>query len=66
MEIDIQDSLHTIAEIAVALAGFTGIVIVFGAKSDSLSSLRLRTLLRASFSALFCSFVPIIAFPEDG
>lgn len=61
---EIQDAVLTIAEIAVALAGFTGIVIIFGARKDSWSHdevLRLRTLLRSSLSALFLSFVPVIA-----
>lgn len=61
---EIQDAVLTIAEIAVALAGFTGIVIIFGGRKDHWSQeevLRLRTLLRSSLSALFLSFVPVVA-----
>ncbi|MBW2292079.1 MAG: hypothetical protein JRG89_09240 [Deltaproteobacteria bacterium] len=57
------DTLHTIAEIAVALAGFTGIVTIFSSRSGHwppAEVLRLRTLLRASLSALFLCFVPIL------
>ena len=57
---DNQETLLTIAEIAVAFVGFTGIVIVLGEKRDSYSLLRIHTLLRGSLSALFCSFVPIV------
>lgn len=58
-----QETLQTIAEVAVALAGFTGIAVAFGGRAGRLApgeQLRVRTLLRASISALFCSFVPTI------
>ena len=63
MPLENQDTLHTIAEIAVALAGFTGIVTVFGSRSAQSApqdALRLRQLFRSSLSALFCSLAPIL------
>lgn len=60
---EIEEAVFTIAEIAVALAGFTGIVVVLGSRGDVWDDseiLRLHTLLRASLSALFCSFVPLV------
>lgn len=56
-------TLHTVAQIAIALIGFSGIVITFGkraAKWSAEESMRLYALLAPSFTALFCSFVPIL------
>ncbi len=59
-------TLHTIAQVAIALIGFTGIVIAFGerAKFNWTPEERLRfyTLVAPSLTAFFCSFVPILAF----
>jgi len=63
MQLEHQETLHTIAEIAVVLAGFTGIVTIFGAKSAPWSpgdKMRLRQLLRSSLTAIFCSFFPTL------
>ena len=56
-------TLHTVAQIAIALIGFSGIVIVFGSRSATWTaeeSMRLYALLAPSFTALLCSFVPIL------
>lgn len=57
-------TLHVIAQVAIALIGFTGIVISLGERArDSWTAevkLRLYTMLYPSMTALFCSFVPLI------
>ena len=64
MGIEYADTLHTLAQIATALIGFSGIVLVFGERTSSKltaeESLRLYALLAPSVTALFCSFVPIL------
>jgi hypothetical protein len=59
-------TLNTIAQVAIALIGFSGIVLVFGERSSSKwtpeESLSLYALVAPSLTAFFCSFVPIIIF----
>ena len=54
--------LSTITEVAVALAGFTGVVAVLGHRSQgtwtSSERLQLRTLVETSLTALFASLAP--------
>ena len=61
---DEAETLRTIAEIGIALAGFTGVVAVLGRRSrgdwSPLESLRLSILLATSLAAVFLSFVPIL------
>ena len=55
-------TLETIAEVAIALAGFSGIVAVLGQRSSGKWSpterVRLRLLLEVSLLAVFLSFLP--------
>jgi len=57
-----SDILQTIAEIAIALTGFTGIVIALGGRTGSAFSgfalIRFRVLLAASLAALALSLLP--------
>jgi hypothetical protein len=56
------DTLLTLAEVSLGLAGFAGIVMVFGRGRGSLppaDSLRLAALVGASFATLFLSLIPI-------
>ena len=57
-----SDTLSTIAEVSIALAGFTGVVAVLGRRSSggwsSEELLQLRALVETSLAALFVSFVP--------
>lgn len=57
-----QELLQTIAEIAVALVGFSGIVVTLGHRNASkpLDVSRLLIMLRAGFSAMFLSLLPIV------
>lgn len=63
-----QETLYVIAEIAIAVTGFSGIVMVFGRRIDSHlidsqlkeEKVRLITMLRASLAAMFCSFLPLV------
>ena len=58
-----QEYLALVAEIAVALAGFTGIAGAFRFRDTSWSAVELTylaTLLRASISALFLSLLPYL------
>ncbi len=59
-----QDALTTVAEIAIAIAGFSGIAAVLGRRSDGewapTDVLRLRLLLRASFAIVILCFLPIV------
>jgi hypothetical protein len=60
---DLQAALHTIAEVAVTLAGFSGVVIVFNAARKNWGAREIASLavmLRASFIAMFLSFLPIL------
>jgi len=60
---DIQETLHTIAQIAITLAGFSGVVVAFSASRSgwkTQETLSLTAMLRASFVAMFCSFIPIL------
>jgi hypothetical protein len=63
-EINQIGTLHTIAQVAIALIGFSGIVSIFGERSKlkwtAQESLHLFTLLAPSLTVLFCSFVPIL------
>ena len=57
-------TLHTIAQVAITLIGFSGIVVVFGertaARWSSEESLRFYVLIAGPLTALACSFVPIL------
>jgi hypothetical protein len=57
-----HDILQTIAEVAVALTGFSGVVVVLGPRGSGSWSredlLQLRTLVEPSLVALFGSFLP--------
>ncbi|MEJ2133029.1 MAG: hypothetical protein P8Y95_15725, partial [Gammaproteobacteria bacterium] len=60
---DLQEVLHTIAEIAVTLAGFSGVVTVFIAGREKWGPREIASIavmIRASFIAMFLSFVPIV------
>ena len=61
---DPQAILTTIAEVAVALAGFTGVVAVLGNRRDQKwtpeERLQLRTLVETSLTAMFLSFAPSV------
>jgi hypothetical protein len=57
----IPDSLQTIAQIGIAFAGFSGLVISFRRKAGPLSVVhkyRLRVLLTLAFGAMFLSLLP--------
>ncbi len=58
---DIPGSLQTIAEIAVAFAGFSGLIVALRRNAGPLSEVqkyRLQVLLSLAFGAMFLSFVP--------
>jgi len=60
--LEASDTLLTLAEISLGLAGFAGIVVVFGRGPGALppaDSLRLVALVGASFGTLFLSLIPI-------
>ncbi len=63
---DHESTLYTLAQIAVALTGFTGIVAVLGSRNQGTWSpserLQLRTLVETSLTVLFASFAPILLF----
>ncbi len=63
---DTQSILSTVAEVSVALAGFTGVVAVLGhrRKHDWTAEerLQLRTLVETSLTALFASFAPSVLY----
>ena len=65
-QVDAQSVLTTIAEVSIALAGFTGVVAVLGNRRKHNWSLeerlQLRTLVETSLTALFASFVPSILY----
>jgi hypothetical protein len=58
------ETLHAIAQIAITLIGFSGIVVVFGERSavgwTSDEALRFYILIAGPLTALACSFVPIL------
>ena len=59
---DAFDTLLTLSEVSLGLAGFAGIIVVFGRGPGALptaDSLRLAALLAASFGTLFFSLIPI-------
>jgi hypothetical protein len=59
-----SETLRTLAEVAVALTGFTGIVAVLGRRAGGewspLELLRLRMLLETSLGVLFLSLLPVL------
>ena len=58
---DIPQSLQTIAEISIAFAGFSGLVIAFRRKAGPLTDAhkyRLRVLLTLAFGTMFLSLLP--------
>ena len=59
-----QETLHTIAQVAITLIGFSGIVVVFGERAavrwSSEEALRFYILIAGPLTALACSFVPIL------
>jgi hypothetical protein len=59
---DPPDTLSTVAEIALGLAGFTGLLVVLGRQPGGFSpseAFRLLILLVASLSALFLALIPL-------
>ena len=73
MQVEAADTLLTLAEVSLGLAGFAGIVVVFGRGPGALppaDSLRLAALVGASFGTLFFSLIPIalgfVGVPEPG
>lgn len=62
------DNLRTIAEVAIALAGFTGVVIVLGQRSIGTWSAAERSailvLLESSIGAFFFALFPVIVVPS--
>jgi hypothetical protein len=64
--LDGTDALTTIAEVAVGLAGFSGVVVVLGRQPGQFSRVeagRLVVLLLSSFGALFFALMPFALFP---
>ena len=58
---DTVNMLQTIAEISIAFAGFSGLIVAFRKRPGPLTSVhkfRLRVLLALAFGALFLSFLP--------
>jgi hypothetical protein len=59
-----NETLRTLAEVAVALTGFTGIVAVLGRRAGGewtpLELLRLRMLLETSLAVLFLALLPLL------
>lgn len=66
IRLDTQSILTTVAEVSIALAGFTGVVAVLGnrRKHDWTADerLQLRTLVETSLTALFASFAPSVLY----
>ena len=54
------DLLQTLAEIAIALAGFSGVVVAFGGRNKSLPSFRLSLLLSLSGEVALFSLIPML------
>ena len=63
---DAQSVLTTVAEVSIALAGFTGVVAVLGNRRKHSwtpeERLQLRTLVETSLTALFASFAPSVLY----
>ncbi len=63
---DTQSILTTVAEVSIALAGFTGVVAVLGNRRNhewtAEERLQLRTLVETSLTALFASFAPSVLY----
>ena len=60
---DPSETLSTVAEVGLGLAGFTGVLVVLGRQPGRFSpaeSFRLAVLLVGSLSALFLSLVPLV------
>ena len=60
---EIPQSLQTIAEISIAFAGFSGLIVALRKNRGALTSLekfRLQVLLSLSFGAMFLAFLPEI------
>ena len=61
-----ESALGIIAEVSVALAGFTGVVAVFGSREQSawnpVEVMRFRTMLISSLAALLFSIIPICLY----
>ena len=61
---DPVDTLNVMVEAAVAIAGFTGVVVVFGRRAtgdwSELDLFRIRNLLRTSFTVLFLSLTTLL------
>jgi len=58
---ELPDSLNTVAEASIGLAGFSGLVVALrrsGGPLDEIQKYRLRVLFFLTFGALFISFVP--------
>ena len=58
-----SDTLSTVAELALGLTGFTGVLVVLGRQPGRFSpaeSFRLAVLLVGSLSALFMSLIPLV------
>ena len=58
-----QDLLHTLAEVSIAFAGFSGVVGVFGAGSalsEGERTFRVRLMIVASLAAFFGSLLPLV------
>lgn len=58
---DIPQSLQVIAEISIAFAGFSGLIVAFRKKAGPLTNVqkyRLQVLLSLAFGAMFLSLVP--------
>ena len=55
-----SDFLQTLAEIAIALAGFSGVVVAFGGGIKSLQSFRLSLLLSLSGEVVIFSLLPVL------
>jgi len=64
--LDTQSVITTVAEVSIALTGFTGVVAVLGNRRDhdwtAEERLQLRTLVETSLTALFASFAPSVLY----
>jgi len=66
--LDQAENLRTIAEIATAFAGFTGVVLILGQRStgtwSAAEASTIRVLLESSIGAVFFALLPIIILPS--
>ncbi len=65
---DSPESLQTIAEIGVAIAGFSGLIVALRKNAGPLTKVqkyRLQVLLSLAFGAMFLSFVPELLYYFD-